>query len=170
VQARNRAREQATETNHSVGVLACPSHTRPAAERDRPASTSLRSGDVLIVLSSAPAGVASRTPRTRRPLPLLATILCEKGRLRIWRRLSWNVGLTTGLAEQRLHSLWRILHAAFGADVARQGTKADCPRNPPPRGSGQNRLKWRRCSPALTGLGLGSRHRTPDSAAHVSCP
>ena len=43
---------------------------------------------------------------------------------RIWRRLSWNASLTTGPAEQSLHSLWRILRAAFGAEVARQVAKA----------------------------------------------
>ena len=35
-----------------------------------------------------------------------------------------NAGLTTALAEQRLHSMRRILHAAFGMDVARPVTKA----------------------------------------------
>ena len=47
----------------------------------------------------------------------MKTIRCWlhfSGDLRIRRRLSWNAGLTTGLAEQRLHASWRILHVAFG--------------------------------------------------------
>jgi hypothetical protein len=40
-------------------------------------STSLRSGDVLDVLSSTPAGVAVRAPRIHGPLTRLVTILCE---------------------------------------------------------------------------------------------
>ena len=38
----------------------------------------------------------------------LAKVAVERG----VRRLGWR--------KQRLHSLWRILHAAFEADVARQ--------------------------------------------------
>ena len=48
--------------------LARISHHLPTEARDRPASTSLRLLAVLNVLSSTPALVKQRAPRTGRPL------------------------------------------------------------------------------------------------------
>lgn len=61
-------------------------------------STSLRSGDVLDVLSSTPAGVAGRAPRIHRPLTRLVTILCEKSGLAAFGRTTW-ISATAGSAS-----------------------------------------------------------------------
>ena len=80
-----------------VEALARTSHTTSTAVRDGHMSTSLRSSDVLDVLSSTPAGVACRAPRIHGPLTRLVTILCEKSGLR--RRAAAEDGRTPSEAE-----------------------------------------------------------------------